>query len=85
MLRLNFAAARKSRAASRDDSDELLQLVHRSIRLSVSSWKQFQYIRCFLNSSDSSVREDQFILFVRAEIFNNRVEQRLVDIQAKAM
>jgi hypothetical protein len=35
----------------------------------------------FLNSSDGSVREDQFIPFARAKIFNNRVEQRLVDIQ----
>jgi hypothetical protein len=42
---------------------------------------QFQSIGGFFKSRDGTVGKDQFILFARAEIFNNRVKQWLMDIQ----
>jgi hypothetical protein len=61
-------------------SRRVVSIHHRFIRFSAFSWNHFGGIP-FLNSSNGSVREDQFIPFARATIFNNRVEQRLMDIQ----
>jgi hypothetical protein len=76
---LEFSSGSKRRTASHDDSGELLQLIIGPFAFPRPHGINSSTSR-FLNSSDGSVPEDQFIPSARAKIFNNRVEQRLVDI-----